>query len=316
MGPALFAYRPWLDDGGRPAPPGAHVEETVLLLYESSQDTSEVERCLDGYQHPDEWEGGAWVTTNADKSAVLFAGTKGTGAKYWYGYINPDGPEHPCVDEELVGEFAVCWLADGTPCPPEDLTECAGHNDYRGWWSARFDAQFILYDPADLARVAAGEIASWEPQPYAFLDIDEYLFLNPAGVEGDMLGTGVQRRFRIGAVAYDRSNAFLVEGAVSGRRATARFPGFRETQDLGSPPVDCCWRFTGEIAKGAGCFSYFCAMSACCVVQHGHFFGQQHSRWGTIRSQGAKVIRSDPRPEPAKQELPGSASGRFAKSPY
>jgi hypothetical protein len=209
MGPALFAYRPWLDDGGRPAPSGTHLEETVLLLYESSQDASEVERCLDGYQHPDEWEGGAWITAQADKSAVLFAGTKGTGAKYWYGYVNPAGPEHPCVDEELVGEFAVCRLADGTPCPPEDLTECAGHNDYRGWWSARFDAQFIFYDPADLARVAAGEIASWEPQPYATLDIDEYLFLNPAGIEGDMLGTGVQRRFRIGAVAYDRSNAFL-----------------------------------------------------------------------------------------------------------
>ena len=80
---------------------------------------------------------------------------------------------------------------------------------YRGWWSTRFDAQFILYDPAQLAQVAAGAIESWEPQPYASLDIDEYLFLNPAGVEPDMLGTGVQRRYRIGDVAYDRENALL-----------------------------------------------------------------------------------------------------------
>jgi hypothetical protein len=209
MGPALFAYRPWLDGSGTPASSGAHLEETVLLLYESSENTPSIERCLDGYQHPDEWEGGAWITTNTGKSAVLFAGTKGTGAKYWYGYINPAGPEYPCVDEAFVGQFTVCRLADGTPCPPEDLTECGDHNDYRGWWSARFDAQFILYNPADLARVAAGEMASWEPQPYAFLDIDEYLFLNPAGVEQDMLGTGVQRIARIGAVAYDRSNALL-----------------------------------------------------------------------------------------------------------
>ena len=209
MGPALFAYRPWIDDTGTPAPPGTHLEETVLLLYESPDNIPNIERSLDSYQHPDEWEGGAWITTSTGKSAVLFAGTKGTGAKYWYGYVNPAGPEYPCVGQAFVGEFPVCRLADGTPCPSQDLTECAGHNDYRGWWSARFDAQFILYDPADLARVAAGETGSWVPQPYASLDIDEYLFLNPAGVDQDDLGTGVQRRYRISAVAYDRINDLL-----------------------------------------------------------------------------------------------------------
>jgi len=35
------------------------------------------------------------------------------------------------------------------------------------------------------------------------------LFLNPAGVEAEMLGAGVQRRHRIGAVAYDRDNGLL-----------------------------------------------------------------------------------------------------------
>ena len=209
MGPALFAYRPWIDEAGTPAASGTHLAETVLLLYASSEDTPDIERCLDGYQHPDEWEGGAWITTHTGKAAVLFAGTKGTGAKHWYGYVNPAGPEHPCVAGEFVGQFTVCRLANGSPCPAEDLSECAGHNDYRGWWGSRFDAQFILYDPADLARVAAGVMASWEPQPYAWLDVDEYLFLNPAGLEEDMLGTGVQRRYKIGAVAYDRSNGHL-----------------------------------------------------------------------------------------------------------
>jgi hypothetical protein len=209
MGPALLAYRPWIDDSGVPVPPGTHLQETVLLLYESSTNTSAVERCLDGYQHPDEWEGGAWITTPSVKAAVLFAGTKATGAKYWYGYQNPVDPGAPCVDEEFVEEFTVCRLASGDPCPQEDLVGCEDHADYRGWWSSRFDAQFILYDPADLAQVATGALASWEPQPYASLDVDELLFHNPAGVEEAMLGTGHQRRFRIGAVAYDRRNALL-----------------------------------------------------------------------------------------------------------
>jgi hypothetical protein len=178
-------------------------------LYESSLYTDNIEHCLDGYQHPDEWEGGAWLTTASGKEAVVFGGTKGTGAKYWYGFINPAGPEYPCVEGEMVGEFTLCRLADGTPCPPEDLIECQGHNDYRGWWSSSFEAQLILYDPTDLARVAAGEIDSWAPQPYAVIDLEEYLFHNPDGVEPDMLGTGVQRRMRIGDLAFDPAHSLL-----------------------------------------------------------------------------------------------------------
>jgi hypothetical protein len=49
----------------------------------------------------------------------------------------------------------------------------------------------------------------WQPQPYATLNIDEHLFLNPAGIEPEMLGIGVQRKGRIGDVAYDRNNGFL-----------------------------------------------------------------------------------------------------------
>ncbi len=209
LGPALFAYLPWTDASGTPAANGAHLSEQILLEYASSLDTENIECNMTGYQHPDEWEGGAWVTTPGGKSAILFAGTKSNGAKYWYGWINPAGPELPCVAEAMIGDFTVCRMADGSACPAEDFVECSGHNDYRGWWTTHFDASIILYDPADLARVAAGEIASWEPQPYASIDIDDVLFHNPAGVEADMLGTGDQRRFRIGDVAYDRVNGLL-----------------------------------------------------------------------------------------------------------
>ena len=115
MGPTLFAYRPWLPDGSAPAS-GTRLAETTLLLYASAETTETIERTLAGYQHPDEWEGGAWLTTPlGGKTAVLFAGTKGTGAKYWYGWVNPAGPEQPCVEVELAGNFTLCRLANGAP---------------------------------------------------------------------------------------------------------------------------------------------------------------------------------------------------------
>jgi hypothetical protein len=209
MGPALFAYRPWVDDQGTPAPDGALLDSVILLHYVDSNTTDQITGSMIGYQHPDEWEGGAWLTTSDGRSAVLFVGTKSVGEKYWYGWVNPNGVEFPCVETAFVGEFDVCRLADGTPCLPEDLQGCDGHNDYRGWWSSQFVARFILYNPDDLAQVAMGELSPEQPQPYAHLDIDQMLFLNPDNVELDMLGIGVQRRGRIGDAAYDRANQLL-----------------------------------------------------------------------------------------------------------
>ncbi len=208
MGPALFAYRPW-QTGGVPPPTGTRLNEIPLLLYANSQETETFERALNNYQHPDEWEGGAWLITPSGNTALLFAGTKSTGAKYWYGWVNPAGAELPCVEAALIGQFTLCRLADGTPCPPEDLQECAGHNDFRGWWSSRFDAQFILYNPADLAQVAAGQLEPWQPQPYMVMDIDAYLYFTPPAWEQDMLGRGDQRRQRIGDVTFDPATGRL-----------------------------------------------------------------------------------------------------------
>ncbi len=212
MGPTLFAYRPWLADGSPPVS-GTHLAETTLLLYENAYNTEAITRCLRGYQHADEWEGGAWITTPSGKAAVVFAGTKATGTKYWYGYINPAGPQYPCVDAHVT-DFPTCRLADGSLCPPEDMTGCCDDQagtcvSNRGWWSTRFDAQLIFYDPDDLARVAAGEVASWEPQPYAVLDIDEHLYLDPPEWDRVEVGWGDQRKARIGASAYDCAHAIL-----------------------------------------------------------------------------------------------------------
>jgi hypothetical protein len=212
MGPTLFAYRPWQSGGSAP-PSGTRLSETTLLLYENAYNTEQIVRCLDGYQHPDEWEGGAWIATPSGNTAVLLAGTKSNGSKYWYGYVNPAGSEFPCVDAEVT-DFLTCRQADGSPCPAEDFSGCCGEDagtcaSNRGWWATHFDAQFIFYDPADLARVATGEIASWEPQPYAIVDVDEHLYLDPPECDEVEVGWGDQRRARLGAVAYDRQNGLL-----------------------------------------------------------------------------------------------------------
>lgn len=212
MGPALFAYRPWDKAGdktGKPAAPGAHLDAVPLLRYRSSTETEEIAGALSGYQQPDEWEGAAWLTTRSGKAAVLFAGTKGVGAKYWYGFVNPAGPDVPCVYQEVVGQYPVCRRADGASCPRSDLTECSFHDEARGWWSGAFQARFILYDPADLAKVAAGRMKPHQPQPYAHLAIDDALRLAVTRDVADWVGAGQQRRQRIGPVAYDRAGQLL-----------------------------------------------------------------------------------------------------------
>jgi hypothetical protein len=108
----------------------------------------------------------------------------------------------------------MCRYADNSYCSQQELGGCCDAEEgtcvsNRGWWSSRFDAQMILYDPADLAKVANGEWESWMPQPYAVIDIDEPLYLSPPEWERMMLGWGDQRRKRIGDVAYDRQNGLL-----------------------------------------------------------------------------------------------------------
>ena len=51
--------------------------------------------------------------------------------------------------------------------------ECEGD---RGWWSTELRGQFIFYDTDDLAAVGAGMMEPHEPQPYAIMNVDQYLF--------------------------------------------------------------------------------------------------------------------------------------------
>jgi len=169
QGPSLIAYGPWNE--GNPPPVNFSLSNATLLLYSSVYDDMEGINAMENYHHSDEWSGGAWLTYGR-KTAVIFAGIKGLG-NCWYGFY--DGtvwPEEPPYPEEGPGE--------------------------RGWWSDDFTAQVIFFDPADFARVAAGEMEPYEPQPYAVIDIDYILYNIP---EYELR--------HLGALSFDRENGII-----------------------------------------------------------------------------------------------------------
>lgn len=205
-GPAIHTYGPWLD--GSPPANGTRLSEITLLQYSNSQEDNNITQAINNYQHADQWEGGAWITTSTGKSAVIFAGTKGTGGKYWYGWRNPAGTDIPCIETAMVDEFLICRMADKSSCPGGDFSGCTGHDDNRGWWSSRFDAQIVFYDPENFAAVVNETMQPYEPQPYATIDLDDHLYLQE-GIEEGMIGAGDQRINRIGSIAFDRAGGRL-----------------------------------------------------------------------------------------------------------
>ena len=171
QGPALYAIGPWNE--GNPPAPRTKLKAVCLLKYAPVDE--EGGSTLKDYHHSDEWGGGAWLTAG-EKSAVIFVGTKGLG-KCWYGFAN-----------------GVVW-PDNPPFPP---IPAAPNND-RGWWSDRFQAQMIFYDPDDLAAVSKGKMKPGAPQPYACLRLDDRLF----SVKSD------KQKHRVGDVCFDRERGLL-----------------------------------------------------------------------------------------------------------
>jgi hypothetical protein len=173
-GPSLFAYGPWLD-ANPPSRNARLTHVTPLLLYGKGYEEEGRDRVMKGYTSADEWSGGAWLTSG-DRSGIIFTGTKGRG-NFWYGFSNglvwPDNPPFP----------------DFPPAP---------HNE-RGWWAESFEGVLYFYNPDDLAKVAAGTMAPYEPQPYAELNLDPYLW-------------HIKEKWQkahVGAVAFDRDRGIL-----------------------------------------------------------------------------------------------------------
>lgn len=187
-GPALFAYGPW-NDGNPPSPNATLSQITPLLLYGVQETgipeiTSDASMEINGYQDSDHWFGGAWLTAG-DNAAVIIVGTKALGSS-WYGFAN-----------------GVVWaMGCGEPGMPDCPAVPDWPYDDRGFWAEGYQAQILFYDPRDLAAVVQGEMKTWEPQPYAFMDLNPYLFDPEIHVER-------YKRDLVAATCFDRTNGLL-----------------------------------------------------------------------------------------------------------
>ena len=163
-GPSLYAVAPW-ESGGLPAN-GGSVSYVELLKYGS---TGEFDHWSINYLWGHYAEGAAWLV-DGDRTAVAISGRRNVG-DWWYGFQSGDN----------LCEFNI---------PEANLM--GGHS----LGVTRWQAQLMFYDPADLAAVAQGAKQSWEPMPYATVDLAQYSLIANGGTEA-------------GALAYDRSRGYL-----------------------------------------------------------------------------------------------------------
>ena len=137
QGPALFAY----SDAQAVAspPPGSALDTTALLYYPHADGQTSTPdpipaggATLTGHLIPESWRGATWVEAGG-RQAVLVVGRRASVERY--------GEPEP-------GD-----------CEPD-----------KGYHGDPYRPVFALYDPDDLAAVAAGAKRPWEVQPYAEID--------------------------------------------------------------------------------------------------------------------------------------------------
>ncbi len=182
-GPALFAYT---------SSKGSGFAITPLLLYGKQisglpEISSSKKQQMPGYSDSDRFRGCAWLTAGK-RGAVMFASTKAMG-KSWYGFANGVRWDYQCGQS-------------GHPTCP-NVPEFP-YND-RGFWAEDLQAQLIFYDPEDLAAVAKGQKKSWEPKPYAVMDLSPFLF-DPKYTKQDLIN---YKRDFVGAACFDDQHGIL-----------------------------------------------------------------------------------------------------------
>lgn len=153
MGPSLFAIS--IEDI-KNAKNNELISATAVVKYEDSFNGDDGYK-MNEYSHADAWTGGAFISCEAG-SAISFVGTHSY-SKTWYGFSN--GVVYPVDGDEDA-------LYPEVPPYP---------HDERGWWSDDFRACIVLYDVEEAIKVLNKEIEPFEIQPYAFLDLSEYMMV-------------------------------------------------------------------------------------------------------------------------------------------
>jgi hypothetical protein len=157
-GPSLYAIAPW-ESGQLPANGGV-VSAVNLVRYSN---LPELSNRVVNFTRDEMGEGGAWLEAGT-QSAVAISYRRAVGDT-WYG--------------DALGNLHATW---DIPEPPMgDKGVCA----------TRWRTGLMLYNPDDLAAVAAGTRPSHSPQPYAVFDFSRFSLRTDGG-------TGYA-----GAVAYD-----------------------------------------------------------------------------------------------------------------
>jgi hypothetical protein len=219
LGPTLYAFA-----GVGNAPPGAGgvLPVTALLQYGpvEASDNVHFPRSIDGYNHADEWRAAMWIAAGGQGSVAVM-GNKALGDN-WYGYTG----------ERMRHD----WVIADVPAPDFWATDPDG----KGWRAHHRRPMIIFFDPADLAAVAAGTLATYEPQPYAALRLSEDIFF---GSNHEIFSAAFDSENRIlYAVEFVREaggslvvHAWRVDAVTSVRSRQADPSGFRLLQNHPNP---------------------------------------------------------------------------------
>ncbi len=155
LGPTLYAFG---KIGKSPPEENYELPITTLLEYGSVEGTDNYNfpNSIDDYNHADAWRTAEWLT-GGGRFAVMFIGTKAHGNN-WYGWQGE--------------KMRLEWVEADLPFPEFYDTDPDG----KGWRAESYVPMAVFYNPADLAKVAAGKMKPFEPQPYAAWRFDKNIF--------------------------------------------------------------------------------------------------------------------------------------------
>jgi hypothetical protein len=175
-GVSLYAMAPWLQ--GNPPADGTELTTVQLLQYGPYSTDLSRPRKMCGFDMSDRMWDAEWLTAG-NASAVIIASDKVFGES-WYG--NPSG---------------ALWT--------RILYNVPSCDENHGWNPSQYRPILMFFDPEELADVVHGRKQSWDPQPYAYLDLYDYMFTNFSNIDQ-----------QIGGIAYDKVNRILYVQEIDG----------------------------------------------------------------------------------------------------